>query len=102
MLVGRAPNDLVAELPVVPAEQLLASSVPSVTREGYGYDPQRGELWFAGETAEAVLIELEARRKALAGEAVELGAGRGGGSETAARQKPPPSAEASRSPRLRT
>ncbi len=72
VLVGRAPNDLVAELPVVSAEQLLASSVPAVTPEGYGYDPQRGELWFAGETAEAVLMELEARRKALAGEAAEL------------------------------
>ena len=48
------------ELPVVPKEQLLSSSVPAVTPEGFGYDPQRGELWFAGETAEAVLLELEA------------------------------------------
>ena len=40
----------------------MQSTVPAVTREGYGYDPQRGELWFAGETAEAVLLELEARR----------------------------------------
>src|SRR5439155_1623760 len=44
----------------------------SVTAEGFGYDPARGELWFAGETAEAVMLELEARRRALAQEAVEL------------------------------
>jgi chromosome segregation protein len=43
-----------------------------VTRDGYGYDPQRGELWFAGETAEAVLLELEARRTALAAQAKTL------------------------------
>ena len=62
--------------------------VPSVTREGFGYDPVRGELWFAGETAEAVLLELEARRRELAAEASDLetacgcrraGGGRGGG-----------------------
>ena len=52
--------------------ELLASKVPAVTRDGYGYDPQRGELWFAGETAEAVLLELEARRRALAEEAALL------------------------------
>ena len=46
--------------------------VPSVTAEGFGYDPQRGELWFAGETAEAVLLELEARRRELSVEAAEL------------------------------
>ena len=43
-----------------------------MTPEGFGYDPQRGELWFAGETAEAVLLELEARRRSLAGELDEL------------------------------
>ena len=59
-------------LPVVSKEDLLASVVPAVTPEGFGYDPQRGELWFAGETAEAVLLELEARRRALAGELDEL------------------------------
>jgi chromosome segregation protein len=36
-----------------------------VTKEGFGYDPASGELWFAGETAEAVLLELEARRREL-------------------------------------
>jgi chromosome segregation protein len=72
VLAGRDPRELVAELPVVDRSELLDVSVPSVTREGYGYDPQRGELWFAGETAEAVLLELEARRAALATEAKEL------------------------------
>jgi chromosome segregation protein len=57
---------------VVEKSELLQSTVPAVTREGYGYDPQRGELWFAGETAEAVLLELEARRAALATEAKSL------------------------------
>ncbi len=60
------------DLPVVPKEQLLSSPVPAVTAEGFGYDPQRGELWFAGETAEAVLLELEARRRALAAELDDL------------------------------
>src|SRR5205085_1104051 len=71
-LVGRDADALVAALPVVPREELLASVVPAVTVEGYGYDPQRGELWFAGETAAAVLLELDARRRALAAEADEL------------------------------
>src|SRR5206468_2174227 len=66
VLIGRQPKELVEELPVVPAAELLASSVPAVTAEGYGFDPHRGELWFAGETAEAVLLELDARRRALA------------------------------------
>ena len=60
------------DLPVVSKDQLLSSRVPAVTQEGFGYDPQRGELWFAGETAEAVLLELEARRRALAAELDDL------------------------------
>jgi chromosome segregation protein len=72
VLVGRDPRELVAELPVVPLEALLSSGVPAVTAEGFGWDPGRGELWFAGETAEAVLLELEARRRSLAAEVVEL------------------------------
>ncbi|MDE3189768.1 MAG: AAA family ATPase [Acidobacteriota bacterium] len=55
-------------LPVVSKEELLSSPVAAVTREGFGYDPERGELWFAGETAEAVLLELQARRRELASE----------------------------------
>jgi chromosome segregation protein len=59
-------------LPVVPLEELLSSPAAAVTREGFGYDHARGELWFAGETAEAVLLELEARRRELAAEAERL------------------------------
>jgi chromosome segregation protein len=68
VLVGRDPAELVARMPVVPKEELLASPVPAVTPEGFGYDPGRGELWFAGETAEALLLELQARRRSLASE----------------------------------
>ncbi len=74
VVLTREPAQLVAELPVVPKDQLLLSPVPAVTPEGFGYDPQRGEIWFAGETAEAVWLELEARRRALASEVEELDA----------------------------
>src|SRR5262245_46472911 len=70
VVVAREPRDL--ELPVVPLERLLESTEPAVTEEGIGWDPQRGELWFAGETAEALLLELEARRRSLAVELAEL------------------------------
>ncbi len=73
VLAGARPQELVAEFPVVSKDELLAASVPSVTPEGFGYDPARRELWFAGETAEAVLLELEARRREVAAEAAELG-----------------------------
>jgi chromosome segregation protein len=43
-----------------------------VTREGHGYAPERGELWFAGEAAESVLLALHARRGTLAGEVESL------------------------------
>jgi chromosome segregation protein len=71
VLVGRDPAQLVAQMPVVAKDELLASQVPAVTPEGFGYDPQRGELWFAGETAEALLLELQARRRSLASELEE-------------------------------
>jgi chromosome segregation protein len=71
VLVGRDPRDLV-DLPVVSREELLASRVPAVTPEGIGWDPQLGELWFVGETAEAVLLELDTRRRELAVEVEEL------------------------------
>ncbi|HEY2219881.1 MAG TPA: AAA family ATPase [Gaiellaceae bacterium] len=70
VVVAREPHEL--ELPVVPLERLLESTEPAVTEEGIGWDPQRRELWFAGETAEALLLELEARRRALAAELAEL------------------------------
>jgi chromosome segregation protein len=71
VLVGQDPRDLV-RLPVVPRDELLASRVPAVTTDGIGWDPDRGELWFAGETAEAVLLELEARRRELRAEVEAL------------------------------
>jgi chromosome segregation protein len=55
-----------------PADLERAESGVLVTREGHCFDAQRGELWFAGETAEAVLLQLDARRRALAREADEL------------------------------
>jgi chromosome segregation protein len=70
VLVGRDPAGL--ELPVVPLDALLASEVPVVTEEGIGWDPRRRQLWFSGETAEALLLELEARRRDLEAELVEL------------------------------
>ncbi len=72
VLVGRDPAQLVAQMPVVSKEELLASPVAAVTPEGFGYDPERGELWFAGETAEALLLELQARRRSLSSELDEL------------------------------
>ncbi|HET8653772.1 MAG TPA: AAA family ATPase [Gaiellaceae bacterium] len=59
-------DETVDEFVVVERADLLAQSRLAVTREGVGYDPERRELWFAGEAAEAVLLELEARRRALA------------------------------------
>ena len=72
VLVGARPAELVERYAVVPKDELLSSSAPAVTPEGFGYDPERGELWFAGETAEAVWLELEARRRALALEVERL------------------------------
>jgi len=70
VLVGCDPQELL--LPVVGREELLGSPVPAVTEDGIGWDPQRRELWFTGETAEALLLELEARRRRLAAEVAEL------------------------------
>jgi chromosome segregation protein len=57
---------------VVPVEELLSSPGPAVTLEGHFYDPARGVLSFSGETAEAVLLELEAQRRRLVDEAARL------------------------------
>jgi chromosome segregation protein len=69
VLVGQDPAALARALPTVPPAELLASRVPAVTAEGFGYDPQRRELWFAGETAEAFQLELEAQARRLREEA---------------------------------
>ena len=57
---------------IVDEEELLSVERLAVTRDGIGFDPERLELWFAGEAAEAVLLELEARRKSLVAEATAL------------------------------
>ena len=58
---------------VVDRDELLqATRGVVVTKEGHGFAPERGELWFAGETAESVLLELEGRRQRLAEEVAEL------------------------------
>ncbi len=71
LLADRA-EQLLRSVDVVPREELLKATRPAVTPEGHGYDPERGELWFAGETAEALLLELQTRREALAVEARKL------------------------------
>jgi len=71
VLVGHDPESL-ARMPVVSRDELLRSPVTAVTEDGIGWDPERGELWFAGETAEAVLLELDARRRELAAEVERL------------------------------
>ena len=70
VVVGAASPDA----PIVEKARLLEATELSVTREGFAYDPARGELWYAGEAAEAVLLELEARRRALEAEIEELSA----------------------------
>ncbi len=57
---------------VQPADLARAETGLLVTREGHFYDAARGELRFSGDTAEAVLLQLEARRRALAAEVREL------------------------------
>jgi chromosome segregation protein len=57
---------------VVPREELLRATGPAVTLEGHYYDPARGVLTFTGDTAEAVLLELEAQRRRLLEEAASL------------------------------
>jgi chromosome segregation protein len=64
---------LLAGVWLVGVPQLLdARSGIVVTREGHGYDAERRALWFAGEAGEAMLLALDARRRALADEAEEL------------------------------
>jgi chromosome segregation protein len=74
---ARAGGERVAELLAdvwlaEPADLERAETGVLVTREGHCFDAERGELWFAGETAEAILLQLDARRRALAVEADEL------------------------------
>jgi chromosome segregation protein len=73
VVVERSADELLAGVRIVAQDELLdATEGIAVTREGFAYDPARGELWYAGETAEGVLLELEARRRELAAEAERL------------------------------
>jgi chromosome segregation protein len=65
-------NENVDRFAIVERDELLDQDGLAVTREGVAYDPARREVWFAGEAAEAVLLELEARRRALAEQVEEL------------------------------
>jgi chromosome segregation protein len=68
-----APTDLLANVTIVEKDELLtAQDGVSATRDGFAYDPERGELRFAGEAAEAVLLELRGRRDAARAEVAEL------------------------------
>ena len=79
-LAGHVSGDgetlrLLDDVWLVEIQQLLdARAGTVVTREGHGYDAERGELWFAGQAGETMLLELDARRRALADEADELDA----------------------------
>ncbi len=57
---------------VVAPEELLGATGPAVTLAGHFFDPARGVLSFTGDTAEAVLLELEAQRRRLLEEAAQL------------------------------
>jgi chromosome segregation protein len=69
VVVGERPLE---DFAIVEEHELLSAEKLAVTRQGIAFDPERKELWFAGEAAEAVLLELEARRRALAAEVAEL------------------------------
>jgi chromosome segregation protein len=77
LVVVTSPGEPLAGFTLVEPEELLNATRPAVTRDGIGYDPERGELWFAGETAEAVQLELAARRDALVQETAKLSAAAG-------------------------
>ena len=69
VLISPDVQQLAGAFPVVPKGELLSSPVPAVTPEGYGYDPQKGELWFAGRdgrgrAAGAAGAEARDRRRA--------------------------------------
>jgi chromosome segregation ATPase len=69
VVVGDRPLE---DFAIVEEHELLSADKLAVTRDGIAFDPERKELWFAGEAAEAILLELEARRRALVDEVAEL------------------------------
>jgi chromosome segregation protein len=69
----RRAQTLLEGIWLVPLDQLTeARSGVVVTREGHGYDAARGELWFSGSATEALMLELESRRRSLEGEVARL------------------------------
>ena len=72
VLLSDRAEQLLRSVDVVSPEELLRATRPAVTAQGHGFDPERGELWYAGETATALLLELQTRRKGLAAEADQL------------------------------
>ncbi len=69
----RRAKKLLEGIWLVPLEQLTrARSGIVVTREGHGYDASRGELWFSGSATEALMLELESRRRSLESEVARL------------------------------
>jgi chromosome segregation protein len=88
--LGVVVGEVEPEAPIVEKERLLDATELSVTREGFAFDPGRGELWYAGEAAEAVLLELEARRRALEAEIEELDAAAERATTTAPERDPRP------------
>jgi len=70
---GEALLELLRDVWVVEGRLLTRlESGTAVTRDGCGYAPASGELWYAGEAAEAILLGLAARREQLAAEVSEL------------------------------
>jgi chromosome segregation protein len=75
---GERVAALLADAWVVEPEQLShATHGIAVTKDGRRYEPGRGAAAFVGAAAEAVQLELEARRRSLATEAQELERRRG-------------------------
>ena len=69
----RRAQTLLEGIWLVPLEQITqARSGVVVTLEGHGYDASRGELWFSGSATEALMLELESRRRSLEGEVARL------------------------------
>jgi chromosome segregation protein len=70
---GERVAALLAEAWVVEPERLAeATHGVAVTKDGRRYEPGRGAAAFVGAAAEAVQLELEARRRSLAAQAQEL------------------------------
>ena len=54
--VGENVRALLSGISVVERDRLLQAERIAVTREGYGYSPASGELWFAGACCVGALV----------------------------------------------